>query len=447
MDTPICDFVNRYRQSAGLRLHMPGHKGMALLGMEQLDITEIAGADELYHAQGIIRQSEGNAASLFGTARTFYSAEGSSLCIRAMLYLALLEGKRRGRAPVVLAGRNAHKTLMTAAALLDAEIAWLFPEDGSLLACPLTAEGLAKALDGMPEKPAAVYVTSPDYLGNLLDIRGVAAVCHRADVPLLVDNAHGAYLRFLPEDQHPISLGADMCCDSAHKTLPCLTGAAYLHIGQGAPALFAGQAERALALFASTSPSYLILQSLDACNRVLAEGYRERLAAFTERLKIIKARLRGHGYALAGNEPMKLTLAPKSFGYTGEGLHALLRRQGMECEFSDPDFLVIMPAPPTGSAGLKRLAAALCAVTRRPALPQLPPPLPQLRRACSIREAMLAPQETVPASAAAGRVLADAHAGCPPAVPIAICGEMLDDAAVRCFQYYKKETCNVVQEI
>ena len=90
MTTPIIDFVRRYAEKNGPRMHMPGHKGQAVVGPEALDITEIRGADELYHARGVIRESEENAAALFGSARTLYSAEGSSLCIRAMLYLALM---------------------------------------------------------------------------------------------------------------------------------------------------------------------------------------------------------------------------------------------------------------------------------------------------------------------------------------------------------------------
>lgn len=445
MDTPICDFVREYASGGTLRLHMPGHKGAAYLGAEKWDITEIGGADELYHARGIIRKSEENASSLFGTGRTLYSTEGSSLCIRAMLYLALLEGRRQGRAPVLLAGRNAHKTLMTAAALLDVEIEWL-PAAGEagLLSCRTDQAALGRRL--ARARPMAVYVTSPDYLGNMEDIAALAALCHRNDVPLLVDNAHGAYLRFLPEDRHPITLGADMCCDSAHKTLPCLTGAAYLHIAQGAPALYAAQAERALALFASTSPSYLILQSLDTANRELAAGYRQRLAVFVSHVLQTKARLQAQGFDLHGDEPMKITLAPKAYGYTGEALHALLRELGIECEFADPDWLVMMPAPDTGAEGLSRLEEALRAAPRRAAIAELPPPLPRPMRACSIREAMLAPQETVPIAQAQGRILADAHAGCPPAVPILVCGEVVDDAAIRCFRYYGKMACNVVAD-
>ena len=119
MNTPICDFVRDYAARRPVRMHMPGHKGNAGIGPEALDLTEIDGADELYRSRGIIRESEINAASLFGAARTVYSAEGSSLCIRAMLYLALLTAGEKGIPGRLLAGRNAHRTLMSAAALLD----------------------------------------------------------------------------------------------------------------------------------------------------------------------------------------------------------------------------------------------------------------------------------------------------------------------------------------
>ena len=129
MDTPICEFVRKYAESDTIRLHMPGHKGKNLLGVEHLDITEIDGADSLYEASGIIQKSEENASRLFGCP-TFYSTEGSSQCIRAMLYLALVWAKERGKPPVIAAGRNAHKTFLTGAALLDFDVMWLYPKDG-----------------------------------------------------------------------------------------------------------------------------------------------------------------------------------------------------------------------------------------------------------------------------------------------------------------------------
>ena len=121
MDTPICDFVRGYGELAAVRLHMPGHKGVSFLGMEQLDITEIDGADSLYTADGIIQKSEENAGSLFGS-HTFYSTEGCSQCIRAMLYLATLYARQQGKRPLIAAARNVHKTFLSAAALLDLDL-------------------------------------------------------------------------------------------------------------------------------------------------------------------------------------------------------------------------------------------------------------------------------------------------------------------------------------
>ena len=331
MDTPICDFVRGYARSGALRLHMPGHKGEGPLGMEALDITEIPGADSLYEADGVIAQSEKNASALFG-APTLYSTEGSSLCIRAMLALVQRHAAAQGRRPVIAAGRNAHKTFLSAAALLDLPVNWLTPEGAqSYLSCALSAGELEAQLAAMDEPPAAVYLTSPDYLGNTVDVAALSAVCHRHGALLLVDNAHGAYLRFLPQSRHPIDLGADLCCDSAHKTLPVLTGGAYLHIAESMPQTLRAQAKDALALFGSTSPSYLILQSLDAANRTLAQGYRARLADFLPRVQRAKDALRAQGYALCGDEPLTLTLRTKPYGYRGEELAARLAEGGVVC--------------------------------------------------------------------------------------------------------------------
>ncbi|MBQ8611794.1 MAG: aminotransferase class I/II-fold pyridoxal phosphate-dependent enzyme [Oscillospiraceae bacterium] len=444
MNTPICDFVRRYAESGALRLHMPGHKGTPLLGMEALDITEIDGADSLYEAGGIIRESEQNAGTLFGCP-TFYSTEGSSQCIRAMLYLALLHAKQHDRPPLVAAGRNAHRTFLSAAALLDLDICWLYPKtDESYLSCRIEPAALDRFLCSAQPKPAAVYLTSPDYLGHVADIAALAKVCHAHGVLLLVDNAHGAYLRFLPQSLHPIDLGADLCCDSAHKTLPVLTGGAYLHLHPAAPALLRQQAKNALALFGSTSPSYLILQSLDAANRYLADGYREKLDRFLQQTGTLKQQLAASGWQLYGDEPLKLTLQTKPFGYRGQELAQLLLRQDIVCEFADPDFLVLMLTPETGEDGLLRLQEALLSVAPRPALCEVPPlPRPGIR-AMSVRQAALSPAETLPAEHCIGRVLAAAAVGCPPAVPIAVCGEVIDAHAVECFRYYGIESCPVV---
>lgn len=444
MKTPICDFVKQYCDEEPLRLHMPGHKGKTLLGMEPYDITEIDGADSLYEASGIIHESEKNAASLFGTAATFYSAEGSSLVIRSMLYLALLHAKMNGRSAKIVAGRNAHKTFVTAAGLLDFDIVWLAPKKGeSYLSCSVDVEELEKYLQ--EERPAAVYLTSPDYLGNLMDVREVAKLCKMYGVLLLVDNAHGAYLKFLPESRHPMDLGADLCCDSAHKTLPVLTGGAYLHVAKGASELFVARGKDAMALFGSTSPSYLILQSLDMANQYISDGYREKLADFLLKVENGKEELRSKGFVLNGQEPLKLTLATKSYGYLGMEFSAELQKQGIVTEFADPDYVVMMLSCEMGEAGLQTLIDAIEQVERKCPILELPPEATIPEKVLSVREALFSLQETIPAKESEGRILASLNVGCPPAVPVVVCGERINKKAIALFEYYQISSCEVVK--
>lgn len=447
MDTPILDFLKSYQAGGTARLHMPGHKGRGPLGVEGLDLTEIRGADSLYEADGIIAQSEANAAELFGSRRTFYSTEGSSQCIRAMLALARAN-RPDGTSPHVLAARNAHKAFLYAAALLDLEVEWLWPEEekGSVCACPITPGGLEEALLAMESPPMAVYLTSPDYLGHVADIAALADVAHRHGSLLLVDNAHGAYLRFLEEPCHPLDLGADLCCDSAHKTLPVLTGGAYLHISKTAPSGIEDGAREALALFGSTSPSYLTLASLDACNAYLAGVGPKEMARAIKGLDELKKALTGQGWVLVGEEPLKLTLDAARRGWSGQELADLLREKGVECEYADPDYVVLMVAGNTGEEDFRRVAAALAGAAQRPAGKGAPFVIPRGEKILSIRQALLGPQKSLTVEAALGCVLADPSVSCPPAVPILVCGEKITPPAVEAFRYYGRETCLVVRE-
>ncbi len=445
MTTPICDFVRKYAAQNSLRLHMPGHKGTAFLGFEHMDVTEIDGADSLYEADGIIAESEANASALFGC-DTFYSAEGSSQCIRAMLYLACMSGEKKEK-PLVLAARNAHKTFLSAAALLDIDIEWLYGENsGAYLSCDVTAQYLERAIVTSDRKPAAVYITSPDYLGNIADIKSLAEVCHRHGVLLLVDNAHGAYLRFLSQSQHPIDLGADVCCDSAHKTLPVLTGGAYLHISPRVSEKLSHMAKNALAMFGSTSPSYIIMQSLDMANKYIADGYGNRLEVCCKRVENLKKVLREKGFILSGCEPLKVTIAAKSYGYTGKELADILFEKNIVCEFSDPDFTVFMFTPEISDEQFIYLEEVICDIPRKETIKSVPPEFCKANKAMSVREAAFSMCEEISARDAVGRVLAVAAVGCPPAVPIVVCGELIDKNAVECFEYYGIDSCCVVKQ-
>lgn len=445
MKTPIVDFVSQYAEAGVTRFHMPGHKGAPFLGFEPKDITEIEGADVLYSADGIIDESERNAGSLFGTAHTFYSAEGSTLAIKAMLMLAA--ARAEGRA-LIFAARNAHKAFIYGAALLDIDVEWLYPAETShLCACRISAEALRARLEKAKRKPCAVYVTSPDYLGNEADIGALASVCRDFRVPLLVDNAHGAYLGFLSPSRHPIALGAAACCDSAHKTLPVLTGGAYLHIGKSAPSEFCENARYALSIFASTSPSYLILQSLDMCNRYLADGYREKLADCIANVESVKTQMAHLGFATEESEPLKIVLHAARYGYTGTEVSTHLRKNGIESEFCDEEYLVLMVTPENREDDFSRLLCALEAISPRKPLETEQMALEQGNAAMSLRAAMFAPQEIVPVALAEGRVCAAPTVSCPPAVPIAVSGEVITERAVRLFERYGIEKIAVVKKI
>lgn len=443
MNTPIYDFLRDYAKSPAVRFHMPGHKGRAYLGCERLDITEIKGADSLYEADGIIAESEANASRLFGSGATFYSTEGSSQCIRAMLYL-LVMNRPEGSKPLIVAARNVHKSFIYAAALIGFDVEWLLPEiSESICGCEVSPDALDRKLSELDCIPAAVYVTSPNYLGGMTDIRALSEVCHRHRTRLAVDNAHGAYLHFLEKPLHPLDLGADICCDSAHKTLPVLTGGAYLHISKNLPDTFASQAKTALELFGSTSPSYLIMGSLDMCNRYLSENIRRELSERIAFLTGIRQRLSDGGWTLSESDPLRLTIrAP--MGITGQELAGRLRDKGVECEYSDVDYLVLMTTPQNPESDLDRLIAAL-GVNERGT--QEPEPIPVVRseQVVPIREALFSPHETILADEALGRICGAPTVSCPPAIPIAVSGERIGREAVELFLRYRVESVDVLK--
>ena len=428
MNTPICDFVSNYANDEQIRLHMPGHKGKSLLGFEKFDITEFDGADCLYHADGIIKESESNLTALYGTGASFYSCEGSSLSIRAMLYLA----KVYTNGSYIMAGRNAHSTLISASALIGFDIEWLYPADASsYLSCVITPSELEKRLGSVDNLPFCVYITSPDYLGNISDIEGLSQVCEKFGVMLLVDNAHGAYLRFLENDIHPISLGATMCTDSAHKTLPALTGGAYLHISKNAPEFFCENAKSALGLFGSTSPSYLILSSLDRVNKYLYDGYKEKLSAFIKKVDSLKDILVKNGYTFSGNEPIKLTFESKKYGYRGVDFAKILKSMGIVCEFCDDDFCVLMLTPEITDSELDYIKNTLLAVEKKEKISTEVQKAVKPEKAMSIQDAIMSPREKISIENAPGRILAGLSVSCPPAVSLIVAGEKFTNEEMR----------------
>jgi arginine/lysine/ornithine decarboxylase len=198
-----------------------------------------------------------------------------------------------------------------------------------------------------------------------------------------------------------------------------------------------------MALFASTSPSYLIMQSLDLANLYIASGYRERLEAFAEAVAGMKKRLIDRGFTLVGDEPLKLCLQAKSYGWQGLELAAWLGAQNVICEFADPDYVVLMLSC---DMDLKPLEEALMELPKKEPILQAPPILPRPKTAMSVRNAVMAPCEELPVADCLGRTLADYGVSCPPAVPIVVCGEEISPESLACLEYYGVEKCRVVRD-
>ena len=442
MKTPIVSFLKSYQEKSPVRMHMPGHKGAGILGFEGMDLTEIYGADELFAAEGIIKESEQNASSLFGCP-TYYSTQGSTLCIQTMCTILCQDSKSKGKKPRILAGRNAHRSFIHASALLDFDIVWLYG-NSDYLSCKINAEDLEKKI--VENNPTAVYLTNPDYLGNLLDIKSLASICKKHDVLLAIDNAHGAYLRFLEPSLHPIDLGADLCCDSAHKTLPVLTGGAYLHLSESLNQVWKNDVKHFMEYFSSTSPSYLIMASLDAANEVLDTAFKKSLSECIQRVDGLKNTLIQHGYTILSGEPMKITISTKEFGYTGNEIANLLMECDIYPEFYDSDYIVLMPSPYNTKDDLKRLETCLCGIERKPILINKPPKLEQSKKAMNVRQALFSSSITLDVSKSLGQVCSSVTVSCPPAILPVIPGEVISESSIEVMKYYGIETVRVVKE-
>lgn len=428
MQTPVYDFLEEYRKKNILRLHMPGHKGKAVKPLSfEHDITEISGADSLFEAEGIINKSEENAARLFKTLKTCYSTGGSTLCIQTMLAIA----KRDKR--TVIASRNVHRSFLSACVLLDIQPEWLYPHyTAGFLSGEISLYDLEEKLKNTPD--ACVYITSPDYLGKMADIRSIAKLCHKYNGILIVDNAHGAHNA--GNENHPVICGADMCCDSAHKMLPALTGGAYLHINNEKYLEFA---KPAMSMFGSTSPSYLIMASLDLCNDYIEN----RLETDTKNTLSALCRLRekiSFKYKIYQSEAFHLTLL-----CDGNALAEELRQKGIECEYADKYCIVLLFSPINSEAEIEKTADILIGCTPEPCEEFTQFEISQPEIAMTVREASLSDYEQINVDKSLGRICAMVSVPCPPAVPIAVSGEVIDKKTIEIFKKYGISSVNVLK--
>ncbi|WMJ85018.1 aminotransferase class V-fold PLP-dependent enzyme [Oscillospiraceae bacterium LTW-04] len=420
MKSPLLAALGRYLDKKRERLHMPGHKGLLptpLDGCAPFDVTELPDTGCLYDGEGAPVETEALFSNLYGSGATLLSAGGSTLCIQAMLALHCPEGSK------VLMTRAAHHAAVNAAAVLNLEPVWLSPDEITGVQTParISPQAVEAALLQNPGV-SAVYLTSPDYFGTLCDIKAISAIAHSHGKPLLVDNAHGAHLIFF-DNLHPIALGVDACCDSLHKTLPALTGAALLHLKDGT---LADEARRRMATFGSTSPSYLVMLSADLLLpqwEVLKSSY-TALAQSVAQLRSLA--LEKGIWATCANlqapvDPVRISLLFAE-GQRDTAL-SLLQDCGIEAEYLSPRHIVLIPGPQNNLTPVEKLIAHLPALHEAPSLSL---PVHQPQHLLPLRRAVLSPAERLSLLDALGRIAAAPVSPCPPGVALLMPGEILD---------------------
>ncbi|MEG1448848.1 MAG: aminotransferase class I/II-fold pyridoxal phosphate-dependent enzyme, partial [Oscillospiraceae bacterium] len=404
------------------RFHMPGHKGKSLPVFGDIikyDLTEVTGTDSLFEASECILECEEEFSRLYETKRTLLSAGGSTLCIQTMLALVAKDGGK------IIASRNIHTSAVGAMSLLNLEPIWVYPADNQ------TGLGLYSAVtpkqiqDAILENPdaLAVYITSPNYFGIMADIKEISKVCKKHGIPLLVDNAHGATLKFYEDDLHPITLGADICCDSLHKTLPVLTGGALLHINNEK---FIADAKRAMSLFGTTSPSYLIMLSCDLCIDYLKTCAKSDFKAnilTTQRLKKI-AQEKGFSIPTGITDNGRLTLILNGTGYTKETFLNHLHKNHIEPEFISDSGCVFLVSPYSSEKDIKRLEMAILSAEIKKQSETIFS-IKHPEKALSPRKAMFSEKEIIKTQNALGRTACQVICPCPPGIPIIISGEKI----------------------
>ena len=354
MSAPLYEALRRHQSLGRAPFHTPGHKNNPAAlpaGLWRLDLTELPDTGSLYDGGGPIEQAEALASTLFGTVRTCLSAGGCTLCVQAMFRLAAPCGGK------IVCARNIHRSAAGAMALLGVEPVWAMPETKALISA-IAACGDAKA----------VYVTSPDYYGRLLDISAIAAACRGKSLPLLVDCAHGAHLMFTKPVLHPLRFGASMTADSAHKTLGVLTGGAWLNIADPS---FAADAKAAMALFGSSSPSFPILASLDLC-RAWLEEHADAFPVLQERVGRIRRLAFSRGIPSPAGDPTRLTLETAKAGLSGTRAAELFRAAGVEPEYADRAFVVLIATPFNTEEDFLRLERAIRDLPLGKSLPEAP---------------------------------------------------------------------------
>lgn len=432
---------DRLKGRKRLAMHMPGHKRntaiapyLSGLGAD-MDITEIDGFDDLHAPGGMIARCMERAAHLWGSRRAHLLINGSTCGILAAIRTMTHRGDK------IILTRGAHKSVFHAIELCSLEPVFIMPpvlEDSGIFGS-IEPQSVELLLEEHPDA-RLVIITSPTYEGVISDIAGICRAAHNRGVPVMVDEAHGAHLGFGGFPDGAVRGGADIVIQSLHKTLPSLTQTAMLHVGSDRVDL--QRLAHQLSVFETSSPSYLLMASIDGCVDILERKpellgqWRKRLDAFGEAVQPLeKLRICGYNQPLPvfAHDPSKLLISTGSADLDGYRLADILRDEyDIEPEYALPESVLCMTGPGDNDESLERLAQALLDIDRRCSAgqPGVEMTLSKLMMgtvlAVSPEEALEAQTEPVPVEQSEGRICGEYIWAYPPGIPLLIPGEMID---------------------
>ncbi len=466
----LWDEMEAYVAKGLYPMHMPGHKRLVnpaphLPGA--FDLTEVEGVDDLHHAEGILREAMERTAALFGARRTWYLVNGSTVGLLAAMRAVC------GFGTEVIIARNCHKAVYHAVELLHLRVRWIYPEWIPSLGIygSVRPDSVEEALSDCPNAKA-VILTSPTYEGVVSDIKAIAEAAHQREIPLIVDEAHGAHLGLFPEAgfvDSAVHLGADLIIQSAHKTLPSLTQTALLHLGSCGIWKDEAAIERELDVFETSSPSYPLLVSLDGCTGILRERGRELFGGWRAALKafdlltrnLICLRVFRHGAEAApDNQPDgaavfaydsgKILVSGNGFCTGGELSRLLREKYAIETEMHLGGNVLAMTSCADSKEGILALGKALMQIDE-----SLRQKAPKARSSLDLALNKTKPAVMTIADAVAARTgeisLGEAE-GCvsgeyvycyPPGIPVIVPGERITRDEQKRIRYDMEQGCRI----
>lgn len=429
MEYLIYGALKKYKRLHAARFHMPGHKAdrkrFPLFKDAALDITELSFADCLENPDGLIAAAESDCAEILGAKRSFFLTDGSSSGIFAMLYAV----KRRGGKIVI--ARGAHKSVYNACAVLGIEPYILKGNELDGIALPPAAAEIEDIFK-KEKDVAAVLATSPDYYGNISDYAALRKICDRYGKLLLVDGAHGAYLKFDPDAAHRYAGEyADAWVDGAHKTLPTLTQGALLNVNREdlIPDLREGAG-----VFRTTSPSYPIMASIEYGVKYLSENGGQLIDAVKREFSLMKMRLKKRGVLFyEGSETLQFSVDFGGMGICPYLAEEQLEKRRIYPEMNDGRYILFYLSPLTRTHHLARLERAIRRIAKMRSLKDTYDAKPE--QVCGIKKfsylaALAFRKESVPIAQAAGRIAARNAGATPPCFPVVVAGEQITEQAV-----------------